>query len=137
MRAVYLVQRITLAIFGLFFGAVSLGLIFVPGTMLSMALAPKAIFFCQLFGAMQLGLAMVALVAARAAKPPRALVGTLAIVLAACVLGPAFSVVVSKAIPAAEFAPLKKWVLIQGAIAVVLIVSILWRRREIARITRS
>ena len=91
-RRTWLVERIGLGLFGILGGAYATLALVIPQRLardlLGHALPPGGVLLHQMLAGVQLGLALVALVAARTPRPPRALVRAVAFGLAAAALGP-------------------------------------------------
>jgi OPA family glycerol-3-phosphate transporter-like MFS transporter len=111
-RRIWSVERLALALFGLTGGAYATLALVIPQRLahevLSHALPPGGVLLHQMMAGVELGLAVVALVAARSPRPPRALVRAVALGLAASTLGPLFAGI-TQAVPWSElraYAPL-------------------------------
>jgi MFS transporter, OPA family, glycerol-3-phosphate transporter len=130
-RRTWLVERIALGIFGLVGGGYATLALVIPQRLarevLGHALPPPGVLLHQMMAGVQLGLAVVALVAARTPRPPRALVRAIAFGLGAAALGPLLAAI-TQSVP---WADLRAYALLLGLdlfIALVLTVSQLGRR---------
>ena len=96
-RRMWLIERIALGAFGLIGGAYAILALIIPQRLsrelLGHPLPPGGVILHQMLAGVQLGLAVVAFVAARAPRPPRTLVRAIAFGLAAAALGPLFAAV--------------------------------------------
>jgi OPA family glycerol-3-phosphate transporter-like MFS transporter len=130
-RRMWLVERIALYAFGLIGGAYATLALLIPQRLsrelLGHVLPPGGVLLHQMLAGVQLGLAIVALVAARTPRPPRSLTRAVAFGLGAAALGPLFAAI-TQSVPWPE---LKAYGAILGfdlLIAVVLGVTQLARR---------
>jgi OPA family glycerol-3-phosphate transporter-like MFS transporter len=101
-RRMWLIERIALYAFGLIGGAYATLALVIPQRLskelLGHALPPGGVLLHQMLAGVQLGLAIVAIVAARTPRPPRSLVRAVALGLGAASLGPLLAAV-TQAIP--------------------------------------
>jgi hypothetical protein len=118
------VQRVTLGLWGAIAGAASVLTMILPQQLarelIGHNLLPGALLQSQLHAGMQLGLALVALVAAFTQRPPRALVRALMLGLLASIVGPVFSAVTG-GVPWPELAALKRGLWLDGVVVVILL----------------
>jgi OPA family glycerol-3-phosphate transporter-like MFS transporter len=96
-RRMWLIERIALSAFGLLGGAYATLALLIPQRLarqlLGHPLPPGGILLHQMMAGLQLGLAIVAVVAARAPRPPRSLVRAIAFGLGAAALAPLFAAI--------------------------------------------
>ena len=130
-RRTWLVERLALAAFGLVGGAYATLALVIPQRLarelLGHALPPGGVLLHQMLAGVQLGLAIVALVAARAPRPPRALVRAVGLGLAAAALGPLMAAI-TQSVPWTELRAYGPLLGFQLFIALVLGVTQLGRR---------
>jgi OPA family glycerol-3-phosphate transporter-like MFS transporter len=118
------VQRVTLGGYGIVAGALSVLTLILPQhvarELTGHGMLPGAIVQAQLYSAVRIGLALVALTAAFTPRPPRALVRAVLVALLASVAGPIFSALTA-GVPWTELAALKHGLWLDGIVAVVLL----------------
>ncbi len=94
---IHLVERVALALFGAIGGGYAVLAWVLPQWVarqfLGRALPPAGVLLHQMMAGMQLGVAIVAVIAARTPRPPRALVRGVAVALAFTALGPVLAAV--------------------------------------------
>jgi hypothetical protein len=136
MRALVAIQRVTLAIWGVLAGALALAGILLPQwaahQVYGKALTSAAMMFAERADGARLGLAVLALIAALTPKPPRALVWTMIIALAASAIGPSLARLLGYVTPV-DAAPFWKGLAFDGAAALTLLVTQelrAWRVRQ-------
>jgi peptidoglycan/LPS O-acetylase OafA/YrhL len=126
------VERATLAVLGCVAGAYAILALLIPQrvatALFGHALPPGGILLHELLGGTQLGLALVALVAARAPKPPRTIVRAIALGLFCAVVGVSFSTMV-RAVPVPELRSFAPVVGFYGVVTILLALTQLARRR--------
>jgi OPA family glycerol-3-phosphate transporter-like MFS transporter len=124
LARVHLVQRVALGLWATIAGAYSVLAIILPQKLaretMGRALPAAGVVFHQRFGGAQLGLALVALVAASTARPPKVLVRAVLLALIASLVGPLFSAI-TQTIAFTDLAPLKGGMLLDGLLVVVLL----------------
>jgi hypothetical protein len=128
-RWVHAAQRAALGALGLWAGALALALLAMPRAtiraLLEVNLPGPAVALAVLYGGMRLGVALVALVSARAPKPPRALVWALVLALGTTLLGLAFARAVD--LPPKEVHPFWRIAGVDGAFALWLLLTAIAR----------
>ena len=133
MTLVHKIQRALLAMLALWAGSFALASLLAPrailGRAIGAAVTGTASTLVLLGGGMRLGLALVAGIAAFAPKPPRPLVGALAIALTAEVIGVAFNRLLGTMTPV-EAKPFMTWVWIDCLFALSLGATAIARRLQ-------
>lgn len=126
LELLHRVQRVTLAIYGALAGGLSLLTVLLPNWIAHLvtgrAISGAAILYSQREAGARLGLAAVALIAAFVPRPPRALVWALFAALTAGVIGPLISKLAA-AVPLPDLAPFNKLLVLDGAVALVLLAT--------------
>jgi hypothetical protein len=129
---VHRVQRVALGAFALWAGAPSVAALIVPQLLARTAagkVVPGGVAVAMVIelAAMRLGLALVALVAARAPKPPRSLCAAVAI---GALVGVAALLVAGKlaTVPMADVYAMWLWLVVDGALGLTLAATALIRR---------
>jgi hypothetical protein len=139
LAILYKVQRATLGLYAIYAGTVALLTLFVPRVVtkfqVGASLSSTAVVYSQLWAGTRLTVAITALAAAVTPKPPRALVGAIAVGLTASLLGMWF-VGAMTTVPWVDLKPFWKWSAIEGLVATILIATAAARailRRHLAR----
>ncbi len=124
LRLIHKIERVVLGAYALLIGAPSLLMVILPRAVLHEffrgAPSSTAIIVAQLLAGAQIGLAMVALVAALLPQPPRMLLRALTLALVASLAGPLFSVMTQASVYTADVHALLPLLLCQGFVALVL-----------------
>jgi OPA family glycerol-3-phosphate transporter-like MFS transporter len=130
-RRVWSLERVALALFGLIGGAYATLALLIPQrlarALLAHPLPPGGVLLHQMMAGVQLGLALVALVAARSPRPPRSLVRAVAVGLGAATVGPLFAAL-TQSVPWAEIRAYAPFLALDLLVAVVLTATQLARR---------
>jgi hypothetical protein len=130
-RRMWLVERITLSLFGLVGGAYAVLALVIPQKLskelLGHALPPGGVLLHQIMAGALLGLAIIALVAARMPKPSRTLVRAVAFGLAGASIGPLFAAI-TQSVPWPELRAYGVLVGMNGFCAAILAITQLARR---------
>lgn len=123
-RRLHQIERAVLALYAFLIGAPSLVAVILPRAVLREIShsppLPSAILFAQLLAGAQIGLALVALVAALVPRPPLMLLRALMIALCACLAGPLFSAMTQASVYAADLRALLPLLLLHGVVALLL-----------------
>ncbi len=130
-RRVWLAERIALGLFGAVGGAYAVLALVIPQRvareLLGHPLPPGGVLLHQMMGGVQLGLAIVAIIAARTPRPPRALVRAVALGLGFAVGGPVLAAI-TQSVPWTELRSYAAFLGVDAFIAVFLLVTQLARR---------
>ena len=130
-RRMWLLERITLSLFGLVGGAYAVLALVIPQKLskelLGHPLPPGGVLLHQMMAGALLGLAIIALVAARMPKPSRTLVRAVAFGLAGASIGPFFAAV-TQSVPWPELRAYGALVGLNGFCAAILTITQLTRR---------
>jgi hypothetical protein len=120
LSVIHKLQRAVLVLWALVGGGISLLTLIVPRVVIKevvgVGVTPAAVIFCQMLGGMQLGLALVALVAALVPRPPRTLVWAIGIALASGNLAAVFSALLNT-VAQSELKPFNHWLWVNGGFA--------------------
>jgi hypothetical protein len=131
-RAALRIERATLAVFGAVAGAYAILALLIPQrvatALFGHPLPAGGVLLHQLLGGTQLGLALVALVLARAPKPSRTIVRAIALGLFCAVIGVSFATMV-RAVPVPELRSFAPVIGFYGVVTIVLALTQLARRR--------
>ena len=126
-----LVERFTLGLFAVGAGGYAVLALLITQrlsrALFGHPLAAGGVLLHSMMAGMQLGLAIVALLCARAPKPPRTLVRAIAVGLAFTVAGPLFGVAMQQ-IPAAELRSFAPFLVFEAVVALTLLGTQLARR---------
>lgn len=130
-RRIRLVERLALALFGVIGGAYATLALIIPQRLarelLGHPLPPGGVLLHQMMAGVQLGLAVVALTAARMPRPPRPLVRAVAFGLGAAALGPLLAAI-TQSVPWPELRAYGALLGFDLFVAIVLLITQLARR---------